>query len=201
MDDRRLVRRIQRDPDASVGAGWPFDLPPVAQLLRDGLDLAPGVTFLAGENGSGKSTLVEALAAAYGLNAEGGSRGTRHSTRASESDLHRALQLVRGPRGRGWAYFLRAETMHGLYTYLEDNPSWHSEEPLFHELSHGESFLEVLSTRFDSAGFYLRDEPSRRCPSPRASPWSACSPTSPRAARRSSARRTRPCSPPCPARR
>ena len=30
---------------------------------------------------------------------------------------------------------------------------------MFHELSHGESFLEVLRTRFDSAGFYCLDEP------------------------------------------
>jgi predicted ATPase len=159
VDDRRLVRRIQAIPDGPRGGGWPFTLPPVAQLLRDGLDLAPGVTFLVGENGSGKSTIVEALAMAYGLNPEGGSRHTRHSTRVSESDLHRALQLVRGPGGRGWAYFLRGETMHGLYTYLEQHPPEHRQEPRFHELSHGESFLEVLRTRFDSAGFYLLDEP------------------------------------------
>jgi predicted ATPase len=159
LDDRRPVRRVQRRPDAPTSGGWPFDLPPVAQLLRDGLELAPGVTFLVGENGSGKSTIVEALAAAYGLNPEGGSRQTRHSTRVSESPLHDALELVQGLGGRRWSYFLRAESMHGLYTYLEDNPSWHSDEPLFHELSHGEGFLEVLASRFEEGGFYLLDEP------------------------------------------
>ena len=32
-------------------------------------------------------------------------------------------------------------------------------EPAFHEMSHGESFLAVLETRFDSPGFYALDEP------------------------------------------
>ena len=38
--------------------------------------------------------------------------------------------------------------MHSLFTYLEDNPSADvREEPRFHEMSHGESFLAVLWTR------------------------------------------------------
>ena len=32
------------------------------------------VTFFVGENGTGKSTLLEALAVAYGFNAEGGTK-------------------------------------------------------------------------------------------------------------------------------
>ena len=54
-------------------------IPAVAQVAREGMDLAKGVTFLVGENGSGKSTLVEAVAQAYGLNAEAARRtpGTR----------------------------------------------------------------------------------------------------------------------------
>jgi predicted ATPase len=136
----------------------------VAQLLHDGLTLPKGVTFLVGENGSGKSTLVEAVAMAYGLGAEGGSTGSRHGTRSSESPLSRSLHLRRGlGAGRG-GFFLRAETMHGFYTYLEDNPGSRSrdsgrEEPRFHELSHGESFLEVIGRRLDSPGFYCLDEP------------------------------------------
>ena len=64
LDDRRPVRRVQRRPDAAPDpAAWPYRLAPVAQLLRDGLDLPAGVTFLVGENGSGKSTVVEAVAA------------------------------------------------------------------------------------------------------------------------------------------
>ena len=47
--------------------------------------------------------------------------------------------------------------MHGFYTYLEENPG--RSDPRFHEMSHGESFLAVLETRFDSPGFYALDEP------------------------------------------
>ena len=83
----------------------------------------PGVTFLVGENGSGKSTLVEAVAMAYGLAPEGGSTGSRHATRATESPLAERSGSQRGHRRRArWGFFLRAETMHGFYTYLEDNP-------------------------------------------------------------------------------
>jgi predicted ATPase len=158
LTDRRPVRRVQlRDGAAPDPRAWPYALPPVAQLLREGLDLPAGVTFLVGENGSGKSTVVEAVAAAAGLNPEGGSRNARHSTRTSESPLHEVLQLVRGPGGPGWSYFLRAETMHGLYTYLEDLGGGRG--PRLHELSHGESFLEVLRQHFDQPGFYVLDEP------------------------------------------
>ena len=136
---------------------WPMTIPAVAQVVRDGLDLSKGVTFLVGENGSGKSTLVEAIAMAYGLSPEGGSTGAAHSTRASESPLSRALRLQRGIGSGRWGFFLRAETMHGFYTYLEANPG--RDDPVFHEMSHGESFLELLATRFDSPGFYCLDEP------------------------------------------
>jgi predicted ATPase len=91
------------------------------------------------------------------VNAEGGSTGASHATRASESPLSRGLKVVRSPGASRWGYFLRAETMHGLYTYLEANPS--PTDARFHELSHGESFLEVLRRRFDGSGFYALDEP------------------------------------------
>jgi predicted ATPase len=60
-----------------VPAGWPFDLPAVAQLRQGGLRLDRPVTFLVGENGTGKSTLIEALAAAYGMDVRGGHGGRR----------------------------------------------------------------------------------------------------------------------------
>ena len=139
---------------------WPATVPAVRQLLADGLDLPAGVTFLVGENGSGKSTLVEAVAEAYGLNPEGGSKGAQHRTRVSESSLSEVLRVVRSPGPLVASYFLRAETMHGLYTYLEQHPSGDVRgEPRFHEMSHGESFLAVLSTRFAGYGFFVLDEP------------------------------------------
>ena len=156
--DQPPVVRISLDLDAPIERGtWPMSIPAVAELARDGLDLAPGVTFLVGENGSGKSTLVEAVAMAYGMAPEGGSTGSQHSTRPSESPLGHALRLQRGIGAARWGFFLRAETMHGFYTYLEDNPG--KGDPRFHAMSHGESFLAVLERRFDSPGFYCLDEP------------------------------------------
>ena len=154
------VRRVQQAQDAALDpARWPATIPAVGQLLRDGLDL-PAATVLVGENGAGKSTLVEGIAVAYGLSPEGGSTGARHTTRASESPLPGDLALVRGAGASRWGYFLRAETTHGLFTYLEDHPSTSAPEQEYHELSHGESFLAMLgSRRFDGDGFFVLDEP------------------------------------------
>jgi len=164
------VRRVERHPDAALDpAVWPDSVPAVTQLLRDGLDLAPGVTFLVGENGAGKSTIVEAVAELLGVHPDGG--GTAHrggggrSRGTDRSGLAERLRVVASPGGRGSAFFLRAETMHRFYGYLED-AAWEGEgEPTaphpLHALSHGESFLEVVSTRrwFGEAQVVLMDEP------------------------------------------
>jgi predicted ATPase len=159
---RHPVRRVEaRAGHDLVGHHYPASIPAVAQVLGDGLDLAPGVTFLVGENGSGKSTLVEAVATAYGLSPEGGSTHSRHSTRPTESSLGDALQLVRGAGASRWGFFLRAETMHGWYSYIEANPRPQDRpaDHAFHEMSHGESFLAVLESRFCGQGFFCLDEP------------------------------------------
>jgi predicted ATPase len=157
--DQPPVLRVELGDGAELTPDdWPRTIPAVEQLVRDGLDLARGVTFLVGENGSGKSTLVEGVAMAYGLSPEGGSTGSRHSTRPTESALGGALVVRRGLGAGRWGFFLRAETMHSWYSYLEANPGTRP-EPRFHEMSHGESFLSVLGTRFDSPGFYCLDEP------------------------------------------
>lgn len=155
--DQPPVVRVTADRSRLDPRAWPMTVPAVAQVVRRGLDLPKGVTFLVGENGSGKSTLVEAIAVAYGLSPEGGTRYGFHSTRPTESSLHGALTLQRGIGTGRWGFFLRAETMHGWYTFAEEHAT--SRDPRFHEMSHGESFLEVLRTRFDSPGFYCLDEP------------------------------------------
>lgn len=158
--DRRPVRRLRPDPGAEAIPAhvWPATVPAVAQLLREGLELPPGVTVLVGENGSGKSTLVEVVAAAVGLNAEGGSVGARHRTRASEPGSL-GLVVERAPGAPRWAYLLRDETLHGLYSYLEENRSEGRDETVFHELSHGEAFLSIFHDRASRPGLYLLDEP------------------------------------------
>jgi len=165
--DPRSKRRRQQpvvavrpnDEAPTPGTQWPTSIPAVAQVLREGIDLSPGVTFLVGENGSGKSTIVEGVAIAYGLSPEGGSRQSKHSTRPTESPLSEWLQLQRGVGANRWGFFLRAETMHSFYTYLEENPSMSGPDVPFHEMSHGESFLALLDSRFDEPGFYCLDEP------------------------------------------
>jgi predicted ATPase len=157
--DRRPVRRLRPDTGATpVPADvWPVTVPAVAQLLREGLELPAGATVLVGENGSGKSTLVEVVAAAVGLNAEGGSVGARYSTRPSEPGSL-GLVVERGPGAPRWAYLLRDETLHGLYSYLEATGGSDG-DPVFHEMSHGEGFLRVLGSRARGPGVYLLDEP------------------------------------------
>ena len=149
--------RVIGDPMRAPGT-WPLSVPAVVQLMDGGLELGPGVTFLVGENGSGKSTVLEGIALAYGFSPEGGSNQARHTTRRSESPLSEWIELQRGIGASRWGFFLRAETMHSFYTYLEDNPG-KTVEPVFHEMSHGESFLAILDTRFDRPGFYCLDEP------------------------------------------
>ncbi|KGM09639.1 AAA family ATPase [Cellulomonas bogoriensis] len=160
------MRRVERDPGVGPAGsgptdGWPWDIAAVAHLLEHGLDLGP-LTVLVGHNGSGKSTLVEGIALTYGLSPEGGGKGARHTTRASESPLHDVLRVVPGAGAPRWGYFVRAETMHGLFTYLEENPRGAGlpEEPVFHDRSHGEAFLALTyERRFAKPGFYVFDEP------------------------------------------
>lgn len=153
------VRRLAEDPGNVLDRKqWPASLPPVAQVLDHGLTLG-AATVLVGDNGSGKSTLVEAIAVAYGLSPEGGSTGARHSTRVTESALADHLQLVRNAGTSKRGYFLRAETMHGFFTYLEQNPRAHSPDIAFHDMSHGESFLQLALDRFKGRGLWVLDEP------------------------------------------
>ena len=151
---RAFLPRLGRRVDESA---WPASVPAMTQLLREGLELPAGLTVLVGENGSGKSTVVETLAEAYGLNPQGGSaQGQLFRIGDSEPGVGSALTVVRGQRAP-WSYFLRADTMSQLYTYLEQNPGRRTER--LHELSHGEGFLEILRTRVNQEGFYLMDEP------------------------------------------
>jgi predicted ATPase len=156
----RPIRRVEAAAGVEIDRdAWWARIPAIAAILDRGLNLPAGVTYLVGENGSGKSTLVEALATAHGLNAEGGSRGAMHSTRVTESPLGDVLHVIRSAGGSGNAYFLRAETTHGLYTYLESNADSDHPDRRLHERSHGEGFLDLLERKFTGPGFYLMDEP------------------------------------------
>ncbi|WP_114854063.1 AAA family ATPase [Brachybacterium sp. YJGR34] len=149
------LREVRAHPEAPADLSvWPATLPPVRQVLEGGLVLGAS-TVLTGDNGAGKSTLVEAIAAAYGLNPEGGGTGAQHATRATESPLADHLQLVRGAGAPRSGFFLRAETMHSLFTYYEEI----GVGGMMHERSHGESFLEIVAERSRSRGLWVLDEP------------------------------------------
>lgn len=156
---------LKRDKIADA-TKYPFTIPAVRHL--DLLQFEPDVTFLVGENGTGKSTLLEAVSVALGFNAEGGSRNFNFSTRASHSDLHACLRLVRSYRRPRDGYFLRAESFFNVATEIErlDAEAAH-DYPIIdayggrslHEQSHGESLLALMIHRFRGQGLYILDEP------------------------------------------
>jgi predicted ATPase len=147
-------------------AAYPFSIPAVRLLGR--LEFHPKVTFFVGENGSGKSTLIEAIAVAYGFNAEGGSRNFRFGTRDSHSELNRHLRLAKGCSRARDGYFLRAESFFNVATEIEKLDAEPANAPpiaeaygdrALHEQSHGESFLALLTKKFRGEGLYFLDEP------------------------------------------
>ena len=136
---------------------YPFNLPAVRTLHR--LAFHPNVTFLVGENGSGKSTLIEALAVAWGFNAEGGGREHRFETRASHSPLHRFVRPIKSPQRLQDGFFLRAESFFTTASYLESVGARRYGDASLHEQSHGESFFALFENRFIGDGLYILDEP------------------------------------------
>lgn len=160
-----LTAELLREKVPSFSA-YPFSLPAVRELRK--IEFHPKVTFIIGENGTGKSTLLEAIAVAWGFNAEGGSKNFRFSTRSSHSELHEHIRLAKTFRRPKDGFFLRAESFFNVATSIEQMDA----EPAFsppiinsfggrslHEQSHGESFLTLLTKRFGAEGLYILDEP------------------------------------------
>ncbi|ESQ81849.1 hypothetical protein AEAC466_20005 [Asticcacaulis sp. AC466] len=136
---------------------YPFNLPVVRGLDR--IAFHPKVTFFVGENGSGKSTLIEALAVAWGFNAEGGSKNFNFSSHASHSDLHQFVRPVRTTRKVRDGFFLRAESFFNAATYINSIGATSSYGGDLHAKSHGESFFALFDNRFFGNGLYILDEP------------------------------------------
>jgi predicted ATPase len=156
---------VHREGIASDDA-YPFRIPAVREL-RD-LEFDADVTFIVGENGCGKSTLLEGIAAAWGFNPEGGTINFRFSTRASHSEFHKHLRLVKSPRRPKDGFFLRAESFFNVATDIERMDAEPAAGPRIidsyggrslHEQSHGESFLALMLHRFGGHGLYILDEP------------------------------------------
>ncbi len=142
---------------------------PVIQYLKRSkcLDFTADITFFVGENGTGKSTLLEAIAVAYGFNAEGGSKNFTFSTNSTHSELYKHIEVGK----KGFAkdgFFLRAESLYNVATNIDDMDKDASFDPLviesyggvsLHNQSHGESFLSIIQNRFFGNGLYILDEP------------------------------------------
>lgn len=152
--DSLPIRRISEHPKEPMDhSDWAAQIPAVQQVLDEGLDLGQ-LTVLVGENGAGKSTLVEGIAAAFGLNPEGGTRDSMHHTQMTESGLSSHLQLERGAGASKAGVFLRAETMHGHFAYLGSVGS----RGKHNFQSHGESFIEFFTQRSSVNGLWVFDE-------------------------------------------
>lgn len=138
------------------------ELPAVRYLKEHGeLELEHDVTFFVGENGTGKSTLIEAIAIAYGFNAEGGTRNFCFSTVQSHSELWRHLTLAKSSFAKD-GFFLRAESFFNVATKIDEMDSTLLQSyggTSLHRQSHGESFLSLVQNRFGGNGLYILDEP------------------------------------------
>jgi predicted ATPase len=160
-----IVERITcRRPGG--GDRWPFTMPVVAQIIRDGLEFTAPVTFLVGDNGSGKSTVIEAIADVCKINSAGGKAGTRYASTGAKTPLGEAMdadftaagwRLVAGPRRQRKGFFLRAETLFNLAQNVSGLPGFWDAD--LTRRSHGEGFLTVLEAMFSEPGIYLMDEP------------------------------------------
>jgi predicted ATPase len=137
---------------------YPFSVPVIRNL--ETLTFHPDVTFFVGENGSGKSTLIEALAWLLKYNPEGGNKNINFSTRETHSELYQYMKIVKGFKMAKDGFFLRAESFYNVASYIDDveyTASYGGKS--LHAQSHGESFLALLTNRFQGNGLYLLDEP------------------------------------------
>lgn len=143
-------------------------LPAVEYLKNRGkLKFEADVTFFVGENGTGKSTLLEAIAVAYGFNAEGGTRNFCFSTNETHSPLFKNLTLLKRDFAED-GFFLRTESLYNVATNIEELDRIAAASPSIsasyggaslHHQSHGESFLAIVQNRFGGKGLYILDEP------------------------------------------
>lgn len=140
---------------------YPANLPIVKGLIaNDGLRLEKPLTFFVGENGAGKSTLIEAIAVAFGLNLEGGSKNFNFATRESHSTLGEQIILSKTGLLPRSTFFLRAETYYNIASEVDNlELAPYYETDSLHHLSHGEGMLRIVQERFSPNGFYILDEP------------------------------------------
>jgi len=152
--DIKLNRSISK-------ASYLYDLPVIQYLSKHkSIPLTHNVTFFVGENGTGKSTLLEAVAVAYGFNAEGGTKNFNFSTKNSHSELFEYITLAKAKFPKD-GFFLRAESFYNAASYIDEQQDLIKSYGgiSLHKQSHGESFLSLIQNRFGGNGIYILDEP------------------------------------------
>ncbi|WP_079424913.1 AAA family ATPase [Clostridium oryzae] len=164
LDNKQYLRsmELKRSSIESFDE-YPFCLPAIKNLTS--LKFNSKVTFIVGENGAGKSTILEAIAVAYGFNAEGGTKNFSFATSNTHSQLHNYIKLIKGITAPKDGFFLRAESFYNVATNIDD---MEKECPgllcsyggnSLHKQSHGESFFSLFMNRFGGNGLYILDEP------------------------------------------
>ena len=140
---------------------------PVVKNLNT-IEFSKKVTFFVGENGSGKSTLLEAIAVSMGFNPEGGTRNFCFSSRETHSELYKYITVAKNINRPKDGFFLRAESFYNVATEIDDLDSeCMGGIPVIesyggtslHNMSHGESFMALMTNRFSGNGLYILDEP------------------------------------------
>lgn len=169
MDDkkRKYISEIIFNNDLDA-CSYLNELPVIKFFAKQkSLRFSKDVTFFVGENGTGKSTFLEAIAVAYGFNAEGGTRNLRFSTNNTHSELYKHITLVKQAYSKG-GFFLRAESLYNVATNIDEMDSLASGAPRIidfyggvslHKQSHGESFMAIVRNSFIGNGLYILDEP------------------------------------------
>lgn len=139
---------------AAAAPEWVFEVPAFRVLRTLGrLSLRRPITLITGENGVGKSTLLEGIAVSSGFNDAGGPFGAPAQRR--ENPLRQVATVTRGSRAMD-GYFLRAESHFNVATQFGDSAPGVVN---LHEMSHGESVMQVIQESFHGNGLYLLDEP------------------------------------------
>ena len=142
--------------DAEIG-GYAQNLPVVQHLhAHRGFEFHSPITVFAGANGTGKSTLLEAIAAAMGINPEGGTTSLmRFNYADTESALYQALTLSR-KENPPLGVFLRGET---FFNFASEHDTTTCFGERLHPRSHGQSVQQFLSVYLKKRGLFLFDEP------------------------------------------
>lgn len=154
MAELFVQRYYAFDEAAGPVPAWVPEVPAVKALQAvKHLDFRAPVTVITGENGVGKSTLLEGIAVSCHFNDYGGPFADYPGSR--NNPLRTIASVIRGSRAMD-GYFMRAESHFNVASLFGENAPGVSN---LHQMSHGESVMQVVQEAFSGNGLYLLDEP------------------------------------------